>query len=754
MDPLVAVNEEPIQLPAQVTTEGTLGDEDVSSPKYTRPIADVPQTVEVITPEVYGPQGAVSLSDVLRNTPGITFFAGEGGSANHTGGDSFYLRGFDTSDSIFVDGVRDEGQATHDLFDVEQVEIFKGPSPDNGRGGTAGYVNLESKLPQAEPLAELDYMHGFGAEGSLASDRATLDLNEPLTGGPVAGTAFRLNLMDQEGGVPARQHAENNRWGVAPSLAFGLGKPTRLFLSYEHQYEHNLPDYGLPSTVLAGLVPTGSPGFYSPGADLSGYYGFANFDYEHVTLDAITARIEHDLAAGFTLSNQTRYDRTGRRVESSAPSGSVTLAPKGEAAISQGIYETDNEILSNQTNLAGQFRTGPVEHDLTTGLELSRETADNPTWSLVPLGTPSPSYLLDIYRPDNFPAALFDYDPHQTGAGTWTRIDTEALYAFDTLKPRGWWELDAGLRLEHYAIDETSAVAASPAIPAFPGNPATAAIPATAAVAAGAAVPASDTELGANDTLLTGKAGLVFKPSKNGRLYVSYAESDQPPGTSSSTNALSTKTTSADNPLFAPERAEDYELGAKWQFFDSRLSTAAALFRSMNRDVPAADPVTGHVSQTSDQTVQGVELSVSGKLTRDWLIYAGYSAMEAEVSDEISTNAQGLTLPLLPRESGNLWTTYAWLNKRLTAGAGLQYMGDTERLQATGSPAATTFANGVPSFWLFNAMLSYAFDKHLTLRLNADNLANREYIASLNNNGYRVNLGAPRVIQLTAELRF
>jgi catecholate siderophore receptor len=245
----------------------------------------------------------------------------------------------------------------------------------------------------------------------------------------------------------------------------------------------------------------------------------------------------------------------------------------------------------------------------------------------------------------------------------------------------------------------------------------------------------------------------VFKPAPDGSLYVSYDTSVRPPGTSGSTNTLSPTATSADNPLFAPERAINYEAGAKWTLLHERLLASFALFRSVNTNVPAADPITGLVDQTSDQTVQGAELGLSGKITDAWLVFAGFAQMEAKVSNELSTNAQGLTLPLLPKASGNLWTTCA-VGKGLTVGAGVQYMGETERLQATNAPTATTFSNQVPAYWVFNGMISYVVDKHLTIRLNLNNLANREYVASLNNNGYRLNLGAPRNFLLTADLRF
>src|SRR5690606_475867 len=119
-----------------------------SSPKATAPLLDTPQTISVIPREVFQEQGARNLTDILRNTPGISFNAGENGFGSNT--NDFSLRGFSTSGNIFVDGVRDSGNFARDAFNLEQVEVVKGPAADNGRGGAGGYVNLETKTPKAE----------------------------------------------------------------------------------------------------------------------------------------------------------------------------------------------------------------------------------------------------------------------------------------------------------------------------------------------------------------------------------------------------------------------------------------------------------------------------------------------------------------------------------------------------------------------------------------------------------------------------
>ncbi len=749
-DMMAAENDTPTSLPkVQVQADRP---KEAASPKFTEPVRDTPQTLVVIPKAVFESQGATTLSDVLRNTPGITFFAGEGGSANRTGGDSFYLRGFDTSNSIFIDGVRDEGASTHDTFNIDQVDVVKGPSAENGRGGTAGYVNLETKVPVPYAFQAGTLSDGFDHSGAEDMHRATLDLNQPLNTTAVKGAALRLNLMDQRGGIPGRKVAEKNRWSVAPSLALGLGTPTQFILSFQHTRENNLPDYGLPSTIVANQVPTGYAYLYAPGVNPANYYGFANFNYEHIGNDAVTARLTHEFSPTLKVSNQTRYSNTNRMIEATSPSSTATT-PAGQVTLSQGIYQTRNNIVSNQTNVTADVTTGAIEHALTTGLELSREESRNPIWAVVPFGTANPSYLVSIYQPNNFPNALLNYAPHQTGTLTDTQIDTGALYAFDTIKLSKAWQLLTGFRLEHYDIQELSITTASPAIAATPGTPATALTPATAATALVAAVPASTLNLEAAKTTVSWKAGLVYKASDNGSFYASYNTSVRPPGTSGVTNALSTTVTSADNPLLKPQDTVNYEVGTKWDFVHHRLLATVALFRSVNSNVPAADPITGLTDQTSDQTVQGVEFGLSGQVTENWLIFAGYSVMQSKVSSLISTNAQGLTLPLLPKESGNLWTTYR-LPFKLTLGGGLQYMGETQRLQATTAPLATTFSGQVPSYWLFSGTAAYEFTRNFTLRVNATNLANRTYIASLNNNGYRMNLGAPRAFVVTAEFKF
>ncbi|VDZ84079.1 TonB-dependent receptor Fiu [Kluyvera intermedia] len=212
-----------------------------ADPKFSRPIADTTRTVTVISEQVIKDQGATNLTDALKNVPGVgAFFAGENG--NSSTGDAIYMRGADTSNSIYVDGVRDIGSVTRDTFNTEQVEVIKGPSgSDYGRSAPTGSINMISKQPRLDS--------GIDASASVGSAwyrRGTLDVNEAIGD----TTAVRLNVMGEKTHDAGRDNVKNERYGIAPSIAFGLGTQNRLYLNYLHVKQNNTPDGGIPTVGL------------------------------------------------------------------------------------------------------------------------------------------------------------------------------------------------------------------------------------------------------------------------------------------------------------------------------------------------------------------------------------------------------------------------------------------------------------------------------------------------------------------------
>ena len=211
----------------------------VASPKYTEPLRDIPQTINVITATVMEQQGATTLREVLRNVPGITFQAGEGGVP---AGDQLTIRGFSARTDIFVDGVRDFGGYTRDSFNLEQVEVAKGPSSGiTGRGSTGGSINQVSKAPG---LTRVLRRHAWAA-ATPTTPASTLDINQPIAALP--GTARSPQRdVDRRRRARPRPASRASAGASRRRSRSGLGTPTRATLSYFHLAQDNLPEYGHP----------------------------------------------------------------------------------------------------------------------------------------------------------------------------------------------------------------------------------------------------------------------------------------------------------------------------------------------------------------------------------------------------------------------------------------------------------------------------------------------------------------------------
>ncbi len=366
----------------------------LSNPKYTRPIAETPQTISVIRKEILQEQSATSLSEALRNTPGVTMLMGENG--NTSTGDSIFMRGFDTQGSIFIDGVRDVGTYSRDTFNIEQVEVVKGPAgADIGRGSPTGYINLVSKVPLQENFAT-----GSLGISSAPWGRATADLNR-ATPGLGASTAFRLNVMKQQGDVPGRDQVTNDAWAVAPSFALGLGTPTRVYLSAMHLERDVRPDGGLPTVGLRGYYneDLARAGVNPARVDTSNYYG-SRSDRDRVNVDMFTARIEHDLNSGVKLRNTSRYGRSKQDQQVTAVFNAAFPNPADPATWNVALLpqgkDQRNEIITNQTNLSTSFATGGIKHTVNGGVEFIYEKQTNQT--LARVGDQAPN---NLYNPSS-----------------------------------------------------------------------------------------------------------------------------------------------------------------------------------------------------------------------------------------------------------------------------------------------------------------------------------------------------------------
>ncbi|MET3652375.1 catecholate siderophore receptor Fiu [Dyella japonica] len=705
--------------------------DNLQSSKYTQPILDTTQTVNVISKDLFLQQGATTLTEALRNSPGVgTFYVGENGTTST--GDAIYMRGFDTSGSIFVDGVRDLGTISRDVFNTESVEVIKGPaSTDNGRTAPTGAVNMVSKQPELGNgiSASLSY-------GSADQRRITADWNQAVSN----TSAFRLNVMGQDFGVPGRDKVENNRWGIAPEFAFGLGTPTRVYIDYLHIKQNNVPDGGVPTIGLPGYTTPDPKRPFLTNADevdSSNFYG-TTADHDHVTADMFTVRLEHDFNDHMVFHNTLRWGRTFENYLLTSFMGSAAnlLTPNPNDPSTWTIARSNptfkhqsNRILTDQANLTWNFETGAITHNLSTGIELTQEKAT--TIGYVALnGTTWPA--ANLYNP-NWDVKGLVYG--QNGAYTDGQTDTASAYVFDTLKFGEHWQVNAGVRMDHYDTDYSSVVACGARN-----------APVCGTLPTGSPVQGLTTTTG--DNLWNWKLGVLYKPVEYGSFYINYAVSAEPPG--GNTLTLSSSTNSLDNPNLEPERARTYEIGTKWELLDQRILLTGALYQTTVSNDLVQDPVTLLYYQIGKKRVQGVELSAVGKITENWAVSGGFTTMNASVLSGTAVAQDGSSdLAYTPKKAFTSWTSYL-LPFGLTIGGGARYNGEMLRGTdgAIGTPAYTK------AYWVFDAFASYPINKNFDLRLNLYNLFDKDYVAAINKSGYRYTPGTPRSAMITANVRF
>ena len=434
-------------------------------------------------------------------------------------GDNLSIRGFSARTDIFVDGVRDFGGYSRDPFNVEQVEVTKGPaSAYRGPRLDRRPINLATKAPT---LAR-GLRAARSARGTDDYKRGTVDVNQPLAGVGLGAARSGLNAMWTDADMPGRDAVENERWGVAPSLAFGLGHAdARSRSSYSHLDQDNLPDYGMP-----GCRPTPTCRWRSigdqPRAGRLRATSTASPPATTRTRDrpGHRARLEHDLGGACTLRSLVRYGRTPARLgHHRAPLRQQQRQHRHQPPAP--VPRPERRDPADQTRPDRPLRApGRVDHALVAGVEVARETSDN----FARIGPAAPL------------ADLFDPDPDAPYPGPITRTGAERRHGrlagrLRVRHRRSWastGELTGGLRWDRFDVDYDS----------------------------DARSPARSRRSTATTRCVSWRAGVVYKPRPNGSIYAGYGTSFNP-----SAEGL---TLSAATAALEPEKSRSLELGTKW----------------------------------------------------------------------------------------------------------------------------------------------------------------------------------------------
>jgi catecholate siderophore receptor len=669
--------------------------------KTPTPIRDIPQTVNVVNRAVLDAQATASLKDALRNVPGITISAGEGGQI----GDSINLRGFSARTDLYIDGFRDRGQYTRDTFYLDSVEVLKGPSSMLfGRGSTGGVINQNSKKPGLTKGGEITV-----SAGTDDYYRTTLDINQPLTD----TAAFRLVAFGQDT-HSTRDVVENKDFGFAPSLRLGIGEATEFTASALLQRNNDIPDYGVP---LIRSDRTANAVSKPMDATHDEFYGYRD-DHFDQDVDSFNATVKHEFNDDVTLINRTQFAQYHTSALPSPLSGAVVIGAKpgtGAAIPTRAMSlsqmrasrqnrdrDVNDSVFSNQTELLLKLGEGDIRHNVVAGLEFDHDRYENDTyeWSTI-----SDDRFINLGAPQNG----YRKGVREKSLKTDVTADTYAIYANDQIDIGKHWKVVAGLRYDRFDadVDQTVYPLSFVVSPAPTNKP----------------VPYDD---GQNVEMLSTRAGLIWQPTDQQSYYISYGTSFNP-----SAEGLTLPANQVDTD---PEKNRSYELGAKFDLLEGSLQMNGAIFQIQKTD--ARTTVSDVVTLSGDLRVRGFELSAVGRLTDSWQVLAGYTHLDGKVLEspestkvavagtDLSENttdvilkADGNKLQNTPDDSATLWTTYN-LTENWEIGGGAVYSSERN---------VNNYENAViDGYTRLDATVAYR-QKEFGVRLNVQNVTDKTY---------------------------
>lgn len=683
------------------------------------PVIDVPQTINIIDSVVMKDRQITTLAEALRNVAGVTTSVGEGGVVN---GDQFFIRGQAARDDIFTDGMRDFGAFTRDSFNYESVQVLKGSSSTAlGRGVSGGAINTQSKRAQAEDMFSITAGAGTDDYG-----RVTVDANTALG----VTTGLRLNFMAHRNDTPDRDNAYSHRWGFAPALGFGIGADTSFDLIFFHQEEDKAVDYGVPIAVTTAAdieVPV-----TELGVPRSNYYGFRG-DEDNTIVNTITGRFSHKFNDWLSLSSDVKLGVYKRDFRQSVPSCAAAtcgnLLTDGDAAtvpiVSSGVrgqFRQTTKGVQNVTTLLVEKPLGGMRNELIVGWDISYQTNDreddirpnNGTTSAVTqsLFAPTGSAVL------NYTHKIYQYRDSQA---------TDISFFIDErlwLTPK--LSINAGVRYQHFKNEqETTALTTN----------ANAAI--TSCNGATGTFTTCVTNLDAVHDLWNPKASIIWEPSNDASVYLSYSKAAVPPGNSVSNGSLAEAGTGAviATSDLKPETTETFDLGAKFNLFGDRLLVQSAIYQIDRSNAREIDPETQLFVASSEpkQRLRGFEFGASGTITPDLLLNLNYTYVDAKIREAYSsgvldTASIGKQVRYIPKHALSFWGSYKPLEgslKGLEVGLGATYQ---SKIFVNNANTQVT-----PAYTTFDALLGYSIGK-FRLAINGYNLTNKLYYAQVNGN--------------------
>lgn len=668
--------------------EGYRTENTSSATKTNTPLINIPQAITVLTRDQIDDQAIRSVADLVRYVPGISAGQGEGNR------DQITLRGNNSTADFFVDGLRDDVQYFRSFYNVDRVEVLKGPNATIfGRGGGGGVFNRVTKSPVLDSNAATAELTG----DTFGSWAVTGDVNVDL-----GGAAFRLNSFYEELDNH-RDFYEGARYAVNPVIGTELAGGIKLQLGYEHVGDTRVTDRGVPSFAGRPL-----DGFRDT------FFGVPGINHTTFEANVVHARAEAPLTDRLTVNGQLLYGDYNKSYTNAFAATAVTVdATTGARTLGVEAYSdlTQRENFIAQGNAEWRASTGGIDHVVLFGGEYTRQSSGNARRNgffdpAAPLTAANRRATVTLRDPFIIPSFSFIAGPAgNSNRSTRSTLNQASVYLQDQISIGDHVDVIAGLRYDRTELRVTNVFTAE--------------------------------QFQRSDDLWSPRFGLVLKPVANASLYGSYTRSYLP---QAGDQFLSLTASLA---ALAPERFDNYELGAKWDITPA-LQATVAIYRLDRANTRATGPTPGSIALTGSQRSEGVELGLTGNLTKRWQTSLGYAYTEADITSTTVNAPAGRQVAQVPRHQFSLWNRYQLLD-RVGVGVGVYHQ----------ASQFTTISNAVtlPAYTRLDLALFVKLTDRIDAQINVENVTNETYFPVAHND-VNISTGAPTSARFTIRSRF
>lgn len=660
----------------------------INAVKTPTPIIDVPQSLSIVTADEIKQRGFTSIGQIVDYTPGVNNTQGEG----HR--DAVVFRGVRSTADFYIDGVRDDVQYYRGLYNLEQVEILRGPNALLfGRGGTGGILNRVTKKGTIGETfgggqIAIDTFGEFSVQG---------DIN--IAAGENIGV--RVNAA-YESLNNHRDFYDGDRIGFNPTVRFQVSPDTTLDLSYEYADHERFIDRG---------IPTGTDG--RPVSALRNVvFGDPELNFTELEAHLLRANLQHAFSDNFKANVSAFYGDYDKVYSNFYASGYDQANTPNVVTLDGYIDTTERQNLILSGNLVGEFETGSLSHTLIFGGEYINTSSDQNRFNAFWNTTMDDNEVFAIERPLNLrggvgvnAAGIATTNDFTADLNDDTRVDIDvfSLYVQDEIKVTDWLNVVLGGRFDSFDITVNN-------------------------------VPNADIRT-RKDEEFSPRAGLIIKPRENVSFYASYSESFLPRSGEQFANI------NGDNNALDPNTFTNLEAGIKWDF-EQGLSFTAAVFE-IEQSSPQPNDNDPSTLDIIDSKIRGFELQLRGQVTDNWFVSAGYSFLDGEQVDATGSTT-GLRLRELPENMFSIWNSIQ-ISDRIGFGLGLTHQ--DESFINNGNTAV------LPAYTRIDAAAHFDVTDNLRLQVNIENLTDTVYFPS-SHSTHQATVGAPLNARFSITGRF